>query len=826
MSREVDTAVTSLSALFAQLYTSVELKRMLWSQGPAQPVVDAVFWETGLSEVCFAAEMALWRFGLVQPWLFDAIAEDRPGNEGLVRGTQARVLGAAGRGPTAAVVQAERELTRLRDEERRLKMAGQDATLVVEQALKVERRLRALSGPTPDERLGEGRFVLAEAIGAGAYGEVWTAWDELKRKRVALKILHAERARDPTTVARVRAGLARMRDLRDAGCSWVVDVGERLYEERGRVFFAMEYLPDGDLRRHVPEGGLPLDRALSLLSDLTEALELAHRLGFVHRDLNPSNVLLRDGRPRLADFDLVWARDVTLLTRGPIGTLLYSAPEVLAGTRGGAGRPEGEAAVDARADVYSLGMIALFLLQGRDPDLDWSVVNEQIEALPVEEHVRDAIYAAVAPHPEERLASARELFQALSGEVKIRPVRIRQRQARALRELVREMAGVASLAGDALVEALVEILRTWTRSTIDPDGEIAFIGRDSHGVVAEGASRALAPDVLDALDRRSQEARDKAILILPGASEMTPPAHGGVLAVPLLHPAVPRIEGHIFLFHEALLPPPAQAALSDAARELALRLDGESLRQEMVFQASLFRHGVLGPAQGLTSAARALHQLAKSHGVEDARLPTIWRRVEREAESIRLWRENQRMHMSGKLEIRPEMQPLRPIVERVFERYRSFAEERPGATVRLAWLAESGLVCAVDANLLDLALSNLLDNATRYALFNREIVVGVSSEQGCARVWVEDIGHPTPERLWDQISHPERRYDLKDPVRPLAGQGLGLPIARAILEAHRGTLSHTCEPLDGAVGGSGTRQTFRVRFEFILPWQALTGCVA
>lgn len=393
-----------------------------------------------------------------------------------------------------------------------------------------------------------------------------------------------------------------------------------------------------------------------------------------------------------------------------------------------------------------------------------------------------------------------------------------------IEELNHEINRLAGLEGDQLAVGMVRALEPWLARYIRQDSGVAFVARAHYGPLAAAASEGITPEQLARLDELSRDGARRAFGFKPNAPATAdtasgrPPLPWSGMAEPLLLPGESRFEGHLYLLHPDPLPSDVRPALVEAAREVSLLLNGERLRQEWVLRAGLFRHAFLGPAQGLTSTGRMLAKLAEKAGVQDERIERLRWRIEKEAENIRLWRENQRLYMGGSIEIRVKPQALRPIVERVVERYRSFLMESRGVTLRLDWREKGGLEFPMDGDAIDLALSNLLDNATKYAFFNREIVVGVQSDQRSVNLWVEDVGHPIPERLKDEIYRIGKRIDWKDPLRPIPGQGLGLPMARAVVEAHGGTLSHTCEPEGAAVEGERAgRQPYRVRFLIKLP---------
>ncbi|MFO0588010.1 MAG: GAF domain-containing protein [Polyangiaceae bacterium] len=261
-------------------------------------------------------------------------------------------------------------------------------------------------------------------------------------------------------------------------------------------------------------------------------------------------------------------------------------------------------------------------------------------------------------------------------------------------------------------------------------------------------------------------------------------------------------------------------AAREGAREISIFLDYEHRRQVWAHQVARFRHAVIGPMQGLTSAARMLARVASDsvNEREKERVRTLAVRVEEEAESTRLWRENQRIYMAEEVEIVPKHQPLRPIVEKCMKRFVEMLQAR-GITINLVWRPAGSVDFAFDAAALDLVLTNLLDNARKYAFYNRDIEVGVEIDGPVVRLWVEDVGHAIPERLARSVYRVGERLDWKDPIRAIDGTGLGLPMARALVEAHGGTIRHSSHTLTLAKEKPGELSPHRVRFVVELPHQ-------
>jgi signal transduction histidine kinase len=262
------------------------------------------------------------------------------------------------------------------------------------------------------------------------------------------------------------------------------------------------------------------------------------------------------------------------------------------------------------------------------------------------------------------------------------------------------------------------------------------------------------------------------------------------------------------------------AAAREAAREVSIFLDYEHRRQVWAHQVARFRHAVIGPMQGLTSAARMLARVASDQANERdrERVKGLALRVEEEAEATRLWRENQRIYMAEEVEIVPKHQALRPIVEKCIKRFTEMLHAR-GIGLSLVWKPQGSVDFAFDAAALDLIVTNLLDNARKYAFFNRDIEVGVEIDGPVVRLWVEDVGHAIPERLARSIYRVGERLDWKDPIRAIDGTGLGLPMARALVEAHGGNIRHTSQSLGLPKEKAGELQPHRVRFVVELPHQ-------
>jgi eukaryotic-like serine/threonine-protein kinase len=235
-----------------------------------------------------------------------------------------------------------------------------------------------------------GRYRPVRPLGSGGSGSVWLARDERTGLDLALKII----AREGKAAARAEREAQAARRLRHERCVRAYDVGH----DASHVFIAYEYVPGRTVREALRAGVLTDEDAIEIAAQVLDALAHAHRMGIVHRDVKPSNVLLEDTGGifvRLLDFGLAQFDGAdTLTAAGDVpGTLAYIAPERLAG-----------ADASPESDVWSVGVMLWEALAGRHPF--WG--------LPLQEVAR-AIEAGAPPLGSERPRLPRRLLAAVDG---------------------------------------------------------------------------------------------------------------------------------------------------------------------------------------------------------------------------------------------------------------------------------------------------------------------------------------------------------------------------------------------------------------------------
>jgi eukaryotic-like serine/threonine-protein kinase len=265
------------------------------------------------------------------------------------------------------------------------------------------------------DTLVDGRYRVICRIGSGGMADVYRAEDTQLGREIALKLLYRRFAEDEQFVERFRREASSAAGLQHPNVVQVFDRGQW----DGTYYIAMELLPGRNLKQVVRDHGA-LDPALAvdLTIQILKAARFAHRRGIVHRDIKPHNVIVDDeGRAKVTDFGIALAGASDMTETGSImGTAQYLSPEQAQGLP-----------VDARSDLYSIGIVLYELLTGRPPfdaESPVTIALKQVSEAPVRPRdlnpavppALDAVaMRALRKEPAERFQSADELIAALES---------------------------------------------------------------------------------------------------------------------------------------------------------------------------------------------------------------------------------------------------------------------------------------------------------------------------------------------------------------------------------------------------------------------------
>ncbi|MFF9218285.1 protein kinase domain-containing protein [Streptomyces viridosporus] len=278
-------------------------------------------------------------------------------------------------------------------------------------------------GHNAGRALAGGRYQLRDLLGQGGMASVHLAYDSVLDRQVAIKTLHTELGREQAFRERFRREAQSVAKLTHTNIVSVFDTGEDDVDGMTTPYIVMEYVEgrplgsvlDEDVRQY---GAMPADKALKITADVLAALEISHEMGLVHRDIKPGNVMMtKRGVVKVMDFGIARAMQsgVTSMTQTGmvVGTPQYLSPEQALG-RG----------VDARSDLYSVGIMLFQLVTGRLPfeaDSPLAIAYAHVQEEPptassINRSLPPAVDAlitrALKKNPNERFPSA----EAMRGE--------------------------------------------------------------------------------------------------------------------------------------------------------------------------------------------------------------------------------------------------------------------------------------------------------------------------------------------------------------------------------------------------------------------------
>ena len=264
------------------------------------------------------------------------------------------------------------------------------------------------------------RYRLESKLGSGGMSTVYLAIDETLGRQVAVKVLHREISDQPDQIERFRREARAVAQLSHPNLVGVIDAGE----DGGYPYIVFEYVKGVTLKERIAESGrLPTDEATAYAIEIGRGLAAAHAARLIHRDVKPQNVLIdADGRAKITDFGIARSLEVHGLTATGrvLGTTDYVSPEQAMGKE-----------VDARTDVYSLGVVLFEMLTGDVPFIAETQVGVAMkhvnELMPDVQERRPetsaalaaAVDQATAKQPADRYPDMTEFLRDLEGALEV-----------------------------------------------------------------------------------------------------------------------------------------------------------------------------------------------------------------------------------------------------------------------------------------------------------------------------------------------------------------------------------------------------------------------
>jgi serine/threonine protein kinase len=261
------------------------------------------------------------------------------------------------------------------------------------------------------------KFRIDAVLGEGGMGIVYRAWDTVLERPVALKMVHRHSMQNDLSFRRFLAEAKILAKLDHPNIVPVYD----LLEHEGSWFIVMQFVEGMTLAKIIErEGPMPYQRFAPICKEILSALSYAHRIGVIHRDIKPGNVIIAfEGTAKITDFGLAKSEHHPALTKSSsmAGTLYYMSPEQV----------KNLASVDHRSDLYATGMTMYEMLTGRTPfspasppvDIMNAILQQQFSPpsrwhASVPEALSQIVMKAIAKDPAKRFQSAEEMLHAMA----------------------------------------------------------------------------------------------------------------------------------------------------------------------------------------------------------------------------------------------------------------------------------------------------------------------------------------------------------------------------------------------------------------------------
>jgi serine/threonine protein kinase/dienelactone hydrolase len=342
------------------------------------------------------------------------------------------------------------------------RFCGKCGTPIHATAEELDAFTRTLVTPTTGVSLGSflaGKYRVLEEVGHGGMGVVYKAEDMKLKRMVAIKFLPRELSSNPEIRERFLQEARAAAALSHPNICTIHEVDDS--EEK--PFIVMEYVDGENLRERIKKGPLPIEKALDITIQAADGLEKAHQKGIVHRDIKSANIMIaKEGQAKILDFGLAKVRGEIMMTKEGVtmGTVAYMSPEQARGDK-----------VDARTDIWSLGVVLYEILTGelpykgeRDVSILYSIVHEERKSLkdkkpPIPAELEWIIGRAMEKNLDSRYQTAAEMLRDLRNYRDV--LRMESSGALSFRSIMKQIKRPLVFVPTLIILIAVVLVVTW-----------------------------------------------------------------------------------------------------------------------------------------------------------------------------------------------------------------------------------------------------------------------------------------------------------------------------------------------------------------------------
>jgi hypothetical protein len=378
---------------------------------------------------------------------------------------------------------------------------------------------------------------------------------------------------------------------------------------------------------------------------------------------------------------------------------------------------------------------------------------------------------------------------------------------KALLDLNKITNNLVTVSGEALEKQLVEAIELWASTYVSHDCKIAIVATTETGELFSCYSG----DIYHITNRTEKINR----LVLNSEDKTKESTLSGYhyISLPVEITNVENLTGFIAFLSKSSFTNEAKLQVGKAGNNISLIIYQEYLRHQSVRELARFRHAIVAPIQGLSGRAKLILRLAQKNKLAD-KMDEMSAAIERESNIIRNWFNISRMlGNSRRPTINKEPQDIQVLFDDCIFRYRKTALKR-NIKIQEEWIYKKGCIVDFDKLAIDIALSNLIDNAVKYSYPDTALRVTFNVRGSNVVIDVINIGRKLSEDFRERFNK-GLQFTWKEQSSNVAGQGIGISIVNSLIKAHDGTLRFGDRPVTQEL--SKGKKAYQVYFQLVLP---------